>query len=53
MNITIVGGGIFGFTAALELRGAGAIVDEIDLDLSEGRDAFLARECWRLSLTVA
>jgi amidase len=33
--------------AAPELRGAGAIVDEIDLDLSEGRDAFLAlRGLW-------
>ena len=33
--------------AALELRGAGAVVDEIDLDLSEGRDAFLAlRGLW-------
>jgi amidase len=34
-------------TAALELRGAGAVVEEIDLDLSEGRDAFLAlRGLW-------
>jgi amidase len=33
--------------AALELRGAGAVVDELDLDLSEGRDAFLAlRGLW-------
>jgi amidase len=39
--------------AALELRGAGAVVDEVDLDLREGRDAFLAlRGLWFVNQMV-
>ena len=39
--------------AALELRAAGAVVDEVDLDLSEGRDAFLSlRGLWFVNQMV-